>query len=372
MLSKLIILVLVYIVCLCNLLFVLSPFLAFLLPFIDYQNGVFSVSSPLVFGLLKVFTTAIFSISFLMMMYLFLDFILGFSVFISLKNCKRFEKYKEYDFLTPVLTQVKEKFDENSIRLYIKNSNEINAFAVGSLGSKNIIISRGMIDHFLLICPEPKMFLSAIRSVISHEMSHLINKDFIPAYIIMVNQKFTNLVSSILYFLFYNIAKIINAFPSGGRASSFLMIYGYKFFNTVIIAFNSVIVYNLFEFIRKFVSRSIEYRCDYQASKAFGGKNMAFALSITGDNGYFTIFSTHPKTKSRIKKIEDIKMSDDTIRPALADSIANSIAFILFALTTLLFAKLAHIDLFIREILINHENIYRKLSYLWHLINKIY
>lgn len=372
MFAKFFILTLVYIVCLCNLLFILSPFLAFLLPFVEYNNGFVMVSSPLFFALFKIFSTAIFSVSFLMCLYLFFDFIFGFSVYVSLKNCKRYEKFTEYDFLTPILTQVKEKFQENSIKLYIKNSNEINAFAVGSLGSKNIIISKGLIDHFLIVCPEPKMFLSAIRSVISHEMSHLINKDFIPTYIIMINQKFTNLISRILYFVFYNFARILASLPFGGATSSFVMLYGYKFFNTIITAFNSIIVYNVFEFIRKFISRSIEYRCDYQASKAFGGKNMSMALSIIGGDGYFTIFSTHPSTKSRIKKVEDIKISDGTIKPLFMDSLANSMAFILFVFTTLILAKLANIDLLIRQILMHNEAIYRKLSYLWHLINKIY
>ena len=52
-----------------------------------------------------------------------------------------------------------------------------------------------------MICPEPKAFLSAIRSVMAHEMSHLVNKDFLPTYIILINQKFTNFVSYIIQFI---------------------------------------------------------------------------------------------------------------------------------------------------------------------------
>jgi Zn-dependent protease with chaperone function len=82
------------------------------------------------------------------------------------------------------------------------------------------------------------MFLSAIRSIISHEMSHLINKDFLPSFITMSNQKATNFVSSVLRFVFLGIANLISIFPYGGRSSAFLMSVGYNFFNTVFTFFN--------------------------------------------------------------------------------------------------------------------------------------
>ena len=365
-------LILVYIIACFNLLFILSPFLAFLLPFIDYQKGEFIISGSIFAKLFHVFAIVIFLISFLMLFYLFLDFIFGFSVRASLKKCKKYEKYKEYDFLTPIFSQIKEKFGENSVHLYIKNSNEINAYAVASLGSKAVVITRGLIDHYLVLCPEPKMFLSAVRSVISHEMSHLINKDFLPSFIIMTNQKITNFISHLLHFIFSGLANLISFFPYGGRSSAFLMSTGYNLFNTIFTIFNSVIVYNIYEFLRKFTSRAIEYRCDKQASKAFGGKNMSFALSMLGENGYFTIFSTHPKTASRIKKVENIKSSEGVIKPATIDSIINYFSILFLMIITLVFAKIANVDILVREIIRNHEVLHRKLSILWNLLMKIY
>jgi alanyl-tRNA synthetase len=104
-----------------NLLFILSPFLAILLPFIDYQNGNFVISDSIFSRIIDVFGFVIFLISFFMLFYLFLDFIFGFSVRSSLKKCKKYEKYKEYDFLTPIMSQVKEKFGE-TITTYHSNT----------------------------------------------------------------------------------------------------------------------------------------------------------------------------------------------------------------------------------------------------------
>ena len=39
---------------------------------------------------------------------------------------------------------------------------------------------------------------------------------------------------------------------------------------------------------------------------------------------------------------------------------------------TLVFAKMANVDILLREIIRNHENLHRKLSLLWNLLMKIY
>ncbi|MFZ9470056.1 MAG: M48 family metalloprotease [Rickettsiales bacterium] len=372
MFAKLLSIALVFIVCCFNILYILTPFIAILIPFIDFNSGVLVVSRILFNNVFSLFIVTLFSLTFLMLFYMLLDFLFGFSARQSLKNCKKFEKYKQYDFLQPVMMQVKEKFQDNSIQLYIRNSDEINAFAVGSLSGKYIVISRGLIDHFFVCCPEPKTFLSAIRAVISHEMSHLINKDYVPGYLILTNQKITNLVSKFLHFFFVNFARLLSFIPYGGNQTAGFMYRSYLFIDIVVGFFNRVIVFNIYEFVRKFLSRSIEYRCDLQASKAFGGKNVALALTLLGEDSYFSLFSTHPKTKSRIKWVENIKISDKVIRPYFIDSLANYLAFMILIFFTLLFAKLSKFDLLIREIIRNHETIHRKLHFLWDLITKIY
>ena len=372
MFAKLISIALIFIVCCFNVLYILTPFLAVLIPFIDFNNGQFIISRILFNNVLSLFIVSLFSLTFLMLFYMLLDFLFGFSARLSLKNCKKYEKYKQYDFLQPVLSQVKEKFQDNSIQLYIRNSDEINAFAVGSLNGKYIVLSRGLIDHFFVCCPEPKTFLSAIRAVISHEMSHLINKDYVSGYIILTNQKITNLISKFLHFFFLNFTRLVSYFPYGGNQTAGFMYRSYLLIDSFVIFFNRVVVFNVYEFARKFISRSIEYRCDLQASNAFGGKNMALALRLLGDNSYFSLFSTHPNTKSRIKRIENIKISEKFVRPCFVDSLANYLSFTILIFLTLLFAKLSKFDLLIREIIRDHENIHRKLLFLWSLIAKIY
>ncbi len=369
MFAKPINLALVYIVTTFNVIVLASPLLALSTPFIEFENhhliidkGVFDKGTFLMFSLL-------FVASFFMLFYLLVDFLFGFSVRSSLKGCVRFEKIKDYDFLTDLFDQVKTKFGEKNVKLYVKSSDEINAYAVSSMGSKAIVLTRGLINHYLVESDDPKVFLYGLRSVIGHEMSHLINKDFLPTFLIITNQRVTNFISGTLYVVFSTAARVVSSLPYGGRFSSQMMTDVYSILNFFITMFNRFVVYNIYEILRRFVSRSIEYRCDRQSAKAFGGHNMALALSMLGESGYFTLFSTHPGTKARMKKVETIKITDSVIRPSFIDSLANYFSLLLLMVLCLYFAKQAHVDVFIRQYIENHEAIHAKLVALWRLVS---
>lgn len=372
MLSKPLSLVLVYVVTIFNIMVLASPILAAASPLIHFKDNVISMDYSTYQKLTYAFFFISFAVSFLTLVYLAFDFLFGFSVRSALKGCVRYEKIKDYDFLTDLFDQVKNKFGEKDARLYVKNSDEVNAFAVSSLGTKTIVLTRGLINRYLVECPDPKMFLYALRSVVGHEMSHLANKDFLPTLLIITNQKVTNFISSILFMIFSLGARLVSMLPYGGQSSARTMSNTYTTLNFIITAFNRFVVYNVYELLRRFISRSIEYRCDRQSAKAFGGQNMALALSLLGERGYFTLFSTHPGTKSRMRKVENIKMTDSTIRPSFIDSLANYFSLMFLLIVCLYFAKQAHVDLFVREYIHDHEIIHRKLSMLWRLVSKYF
>lgn len=372
MFSKPFNLILVYVITVLNIVFLALPFMVIFIPFINFHNNTIIIGAGLLWKVKMAFFILIFLVSFLMLLYLFLDFLFGFSVRASLKNCVRHEKIKDYDCLSDIFNQVKSKFGEKSARLYVKNTDEVNAYAISSLGSKAVVLTRGLINHYLVSCSDPKRFLYALRSIMSHEMSHLINKDFLPTFLIIINQKVTNFISRILNFAFHIAARAINFAPYGGRAMANFLMDMYAILNYGLMFFNRFIVYNIYEFLRRFVSRSTEYRCDRQAAKAFGGQNMAFALSFLGESGYFTLFSTHPRTKKRIDLVVDIKSQDSSIRSSFIDSLANYFSIMFLIIICIYFAKQAHIDLMVRQYIKNHEAINRKLSVLWHLISKTF
>jgi len=372
MFAKPLSLILVYVVTIFNIVILASPVLAIIVPFMQFSNSTIVIENDLFQRVKFVSLFICFLVSFLMLLYLVLDFLFGFSVKSSLKGCKRYEKIKDYDFLTELFSQVKSKFGEKNVKLYIKNTDEINAYAISSLGSKAIVLTKGLINHYLTECPDPKQFLYALRSVIGHEMSHLVNKDFLPTFLILTNQKVTNFVSTILYYVFSLIIRGARMMPIGSETSVYTMRKTYWILNLVITAFNRLVVYNLYEFLRRFISRSIEYRCDRQSAKAFGGRNMVVALSMLGESGYFTLFSTHPRTKSRMKKVEQIKIADEIVRPGFFDALSNYFSLMFLVVVCLYFAKQANIDHYVRLYLDNHEVLNRKLTVLWRLISQFF
>lgn len=372
MFSKPVSLILVYVITIFNIAILASPILAAVIPFVSFTDQKIIIQNSLYEKLQLGFCFLIFLVSFLMMIYLVLDFLFGFSLRASLKACVPYQKVKDYDFLTELFDQAKNKFGEKNVKLYIKNSDEVNAYAVASLGRKIVVLTRGLIDKYLHECSDSKNFLYALRSIIGHEMSHLVNKDFLPTFLIITNQKITNFVSRILNLIFNFFATALSFTPYGGRVAARVMLQIYSLLNFAITAFNRFVVYNIYEFLRRFLSRSIEYRCDRQSAKAFGGKNMSFALSMLGESGYFTLFSTHPRTKTRMKRVENIKITEAIIKPNFFDSLSNYFSLMFLVVACLYFAKQAHIDLVVRAYLKDHELINRKLLALWHLISKFF
>lgn len=326
MLTKPLNLVLVYVMVVFNMAILASPMIALLVPFFDRRRLVFDISGSIWANFEVAVYFLVFLVSFLMILYLFLDFLFGFAVRGALRGCTKYNKLKGYEFLEGIFGEVKEKFGEPFVGLYIKNSDEINAFAVASMRRKAIVLSAGLVNHYLQNSDDRDEFLCAIRSIMGHEMSHLINKDFLPTYLVIISQKATYLVSWLLHFVFSWVSRVTGMVPLGGRFAARFMDEIYLILNFFFGFFNRFVVSNIYEFLRRFMSRSIEYRCDRQSAHAFGGRNMACALAFLGGSGYFTLFSTHPATKRRIKKVKNIEAKRGLITVGFVDGVSNYLA----------------------------------------------
>jgi Zn-dependent protease with chaperone function len=363
MLSKPLSLILVYLLTVTNLTILLLPLLLILLPFTDIRSIQNIASSDIIANIKYATILLIFLVSFLMIIYLFLDFIWGFSCKTALRGAKRFDKIKGYEFLAEIFEQVKKKFGEKSVRLYIKNSKEINAFALGSFGRKSIILTSGLINHYLTHTQNQAEFLLSIRSILGHEMSHLVNKDFIPGLLIIINQKVTNFISRLLQIALTLMINFMSFIRMNNRLIISLIVAAHDFVYNLLTFFNRHIIYNLYEFLRRFISRGIEYRCDKQSARAFGGENMALSLALLGKSGYFTLFSTHPATLRRVKRVKNISVSASLIRPSIINAFFNYLAWMSLVVICLLCAKISKVDLMVRKYLVsNHEQIYYFLS----------
>ncbi len=325
-------LIIVYILCVTNFLILFLPLIFSIYPLFILNNENF-----VQWLIYDVSFVAFFVISLFMIIYLILDTMFGFTIISFTRDAKPAKKYiKKYSYITETIENfedVKKRFGYKNIHLMISFRRDINAFAIGSLRKKIVVLTLGLIAEIRHLSRTEEEFQDALKCIISHEVSHLVNKDFLPALLLIANQKATNLAASILGIFFNLLIRILYLIPFLGFVINKFIIFLYKTSSFLINFFNRFIINNVFSFLKLHLNRKAEFRCDKQAALVCGGNNMAHALSFLGEHGYITIFSTHPKTAARISYVENIKKSENLIKVSFLNKASNIISItILFVI----------------------------------------
>lgn len=318
MIYKLLNFTLVYILSICNFAIIMSPMLFFAVPLMITKSDYVKSDSTLTIILLVFFT-----VSCLMIVVMLFDLLFGFSIRYFLKGAKEFSKIQNYTILTDVFEDVKVRFNKPNVKLMILNSSEVNAFAVGNLGKQYIVITNGLVSEYLVQMKDRMYFLNCMKCIIGHEMSHLVNKDYLPGLLLKVNELATHFVSKIILSIFNVVIRIVSVIPFVGGLVSMMLLNLYKLFDFIINFFYKYVILAIYKVIQLKISRNREYRCDTQSAMVSGGGLMAEALSVLGEHGYITIFSTHPKTSSRIKNVKSIEKTFETIEPQFGNNFVN-------------------------------------------------
>lgn len=267
-------------------------------------------------------------ISSLMLLSLFFDLLFNRTVNYFIRNCN---KVKDDDIFYDIFESVKKKFLIGNVDLVIQNSDEINAYAVGGFRKNVVVLTKGLISSYKEKTSDTQEFLICIEGILAHEVSHIVNKDFLPGLLIMVNEKADKILSKILFLIFNIFTRILSLVPYIGVTLSNWIISFYNFLDSSIMFFYNKIFLNIYYFIKLQISRNIEYRADKQGAQTIGGKNMAFALSLLGKSGFFSLFSTHPRTSSRVKSVRSVKIRN-YIRPVAFANLCMylSLLFLIF------------------------------------------
>ncbi|MFZ8864690.1 MAG: M48 family metallopeptidase [Rickettsiales bacterium] len=324
-------LILVYILCIVNLLILFLPFIIIAAPIFIYDQNNFLK------GLTDTAYLSFFLVSSIMLFYLFLDTIFGFTIWSLTKKCKNIKKYhKKYPYTLKIsenFSELQNSFATKNIKLLIAKSSEVNAYAIGSIRRNIVVITLGLLAHVRKNAASEEEFQTVIKCIMAHEISHLVNKDFLPALLLFANQKATSIVAKIFGFFFNSLIRLVYTIPFIGSLITSLILLIHKITKFLLNFFFRFILVKIFNFLKLYVSRNNEFRCDYQAAKACGGANMANALTYLGNNGYFTIFSSHPRTISRIRHVQNVQITSKKVRASFINRISNfSSILILFIL----------------------------------------
>ncbi len=318
---------LVFLLAVTNFIVLLIPISILFFPlFMIFQTLFVKIGANLFFFIIA-------KVSLLIIAYVVFDSIFGITMRRLRKGCIPFKKansvYGHNDIIES-FELLKKKFKINNVKLYIDpNFKVINAYAVGSFSGSIVTVTLGLLNQMKEKANSYDEYLDSVRGILGHEMSHLANKDFLPGLLTSASESASNFLSKVIKWIFVALAAIFKIIPWVGWPISQLIIMIYNIVNFSIMAFFNYIFMPVYNFILKFFGRAIEYRCDKESAYAFGGHNMAKALSFLGGRGYFSLFSTHPTTNSRIKKVQNIKIKEGTIRPGIINMLCNFSSMVL-------------------------------------------
>ncbi len=343
MFAKIFSFILVYILSILNFIVVLSP-LTFLV-----LGKYFLATSAQDRYIESLIFLSISSTTALMLLFLFFDFCFSSSVRYYAKRSVLATKDDKYNDISEAFEKVKLKFNRQDIKLYINDSNEVNAYAVGSLRKNIIVITTALLNLYRSETENREQFLKYVEGIMGHEISHIINKDYFTALLLIINERANNFVSGIIQIIFTIFVRIICIIPVIGNYISIAIDSLYNFLDFIINFFYKFVILNIYKFIQLQISKSIEYRADSQGAEVVGGIEMSKALSLLGDSGYFSIFSSHPSTKSRMNNVADIDETSNTIKPVYGVNLTFLLSFFILIGTCFWSYKLAKVDALIRD-----------------------
>jgi Zn-dependent protease with chaperone function len=348
MLTKPLIFVLTFFLAIINLMVALVPLQLLLTPFTYLFPAMMEKIGMDIMLLILLFITSY------MIAYLLLDWLFAFTVRAYTRNTLPLHKatsiYGHQDIADSFAWLLK-RFQLRNVELRINGDvNTINAYAIGSMRRKVVVLTMGLVNHIHNESHNHDQYVDAIRGILGHELSHLANKDYLPALLTIANETAIHIIDKIIFYIFKIISKIIWIIPFIGTPLSHLIMLIYKTIDSVLMGIYKLIFMPIYRFLQKTLNRSVEFRCDRDAAFAFGGSRIATGLAMLGPGSYFSIFSTHPRTKTRIRKVEKITSKPGYIRPSIITWLLNLASLLFIVYVWYMLTLVAPIDDILEEL----------------------
>jgi len=353
---------------------------------------ILKVENEMIFEyIFNIFFGCLFFVSFFCIAYILFDGVFGLTWRYFAKDSSNFKDLKEYDDIYSLFLIICEKFNKkaNKVDLLLIHDNDINAYAIGGFRVSKIILTTGLMLHISANAKDRDDMVKSVAGIIGHEMSHIVNSDFLPGIFVYSVNLALKIISKILSSIMFIPISALSLIPFIGLFVKFFILRIYEFVNFCIYSiFEKKIILGSAAFISKYLSREVEYRSDLDSAKAIGGEFIYLGLEkINSGSRYFwqTMFSTHPSTPSRMKKIQNVEASDAIILPSMITEFANIWSVLmLFVITATLgflsnIEKLYHIlpdiiqglELFCRDSFIFLSDIFAKMVKFYDAIKAI-
>lgn len=277
------------------------PFYLAIIPILNYLN-----KNHQIYFSSNLFNYLIIMLLVLTILYILLDVIFGFTIKEYLKNTILVNDSQEYAEYHLIFEEVKSKFNIGEVKFLLNNNEEINAFAIATFRKNYIIVSKGMINHIDNSYEDVEDKIDALKGLLAHEFSHLVNLDFLPNLILLSGLNVSNHIDNVLKITLNIAISLISIIPIIGNLIATIVSVTYNLLHLLLQSIYTYVISPIYKLIETYLSRLIEYRSDIQSAEALGWQRIyktLYLLLLIDGKTYHSKFSTHPNTISRILKI---------------------------------------------------------------------
>jgi len=289
-------------------------------------------------------------------LYLLFDFLFGFTIKNLIKNAVNVKDMEDFQAHKELFNETKMRFDIGNVKFLIEDSEIVNAYAVATFRKKYVIVTTAMLTHITNSFENTDDRRDALKGLIGHELSHLLNWDFLPNFILLSGQNVSFYVGKVLQLIIGTVISVLRVIPVVGVALSFGMTITYNVLNFSLNFFYRFIIHPIYLLIERYLGRLVEYRSDYQSAQALNWIPMyqsLYALLLLNGNTYHSNFSTHPNTISRVLNIYKVEQNNKNISASffskyfgllLILGITTTITYTAFFQDKLLFEYIKQLD----------------------------
>lgn len=311
-------------------------------------------------------------------LYGILDIMYGFTIKSVGKEEISFDIHKlpQMMWVSEIMWEVSDIFDTD-ISLYLEQSSKLRIYSMGSIKTKRVFISLGLITYLSSKAHDDKERNRIIGALIAGEISHLLSYDYLPMMILKGGNKIAKFLCTLATIPLRILFIPIFLMP----IIKYGMIYVMNFFTTILNSVDKILykaMFSLYDAIRYQVfEKYAEYRSDYQIAQIANKEVIIMVLAILKNRSYNDDYYNHTTAIERIKTIEkrqiksDIKHED----PLMEGVLLCCFGFI-FSSILGISAEIWLLPIFIMENLIIIHNglviIFNKLSFVKDIVGDAY
>lgn len=204
-----------------------------------------------------------------------------------------------------------------SVTLFVHDTEVVNAYAVQTPVSNDIILTSALIQNFRDVCgDQQKTFELSVEGILAHEISHLRQGDYLPQWFFLIALRVLAWIQTILATFLLFFGSLFLLIPFVGKLIAFIFQFQVKVVHYGIDFLGNRVLPLIQSFFDAIFMRRVEYRCDLHGAKLAGPAAGYLAQCVLADTGSLAragLVNDHPPTIGRILQMKKLYENGEKI-----------------------------------------------------------